>query len=87
MTRPATITIPVTFEIQEFLECFNPKGLRRRKFYEIARSDQFAQEMSQLLREDFFAMGGFDDIPEIFEEAFDPNEWADADLFGEPAPY
>jgi hypothetical protein len=87
MTKPATVTIPVTFEIQEFLDCFNLKGLRRRKFYEIARSAEFAEQMSKLLREDFFAMGGFDDMPEFFEDAFDPDVWDESALFDDQSPF
>jgi hypothetical protein len=87
MTKPATVTIPVTFEIQEFLEYFNLKGLRRRKFYEIARSAEFAKDMAKLLREDFVAMGGFDDMPEFFEDAFDLDVWDESAMFDIESPF
>jgi hypothetical protein len=73
MTKRKTVTIPVTFEIKEFLDQFNLGGLNRKKFYAIARSPQFAEAMEKLLREDFFNNGGFDDMPEFFEESFDPD--------------
>ena len=68
MTKPITVTIPVEFTVKELLELWGPKFVLRKKFYEIAQSDDFKQEMAKLLHEDFLAMGGFDDLS-LFEDA------------------
>jgi hypothetical protein len=69
MTRAKTVTIPVTFEIQELLELFGgPEGVNRKKFYAEAQSPQFIQGMAQLLKEDFENNGGFDDL-DFFADA------------------
>ena len=72
MPKAATVTIPVTFEIREFLEYYRSEGLNRRKFYEIARSAKFKREMSKLLYEDFVNNGGLDELS-FFDDAFDPD--------------
>ena len=68
MTKPITVTIPVEFEVKELLELWGPEFVQRKKFYKIAQSDEFKQEMAKLLREDFVAQGAFDDL-DFFTEA------------------
>ena len=62
MSKPLTVTIPVTFEIKELLDEFGAQYVNRKQFYAEARSKKFKQDMAQLLKEDFFNNGGFDDL-------------------------
>ena len=62
MTKPITVTIPVTFEIKELLDEFGAQYVNRRQFYAEAQSLEFKKAMAQLLKEDFFNNGGFDDL-------------------------
>ena len=62
MTKPITVTIPVEFTVKELIELWGPEFVLRKRFYEIAQSDEFKKEMAKLLREDFICMGAFDDL-------------------------
>jgi len=68
MTKPITVTIPVTFDVKELLELWGTKWVSRKKFYKIAKSAEFKQKMSKLLHEDFHDNGGLDDL-DWFEDA------------------
>lgn len=68
MTKPITVTIPVTFDVKALLEEWGTKWVNRKRFYEIAQSPRFKKEMSRLLREDFYNNGGLDDL-DLFEDA------------------
>jgi hypothetical protein len=66
MSKAITVTIPVTFEIKDLLDEFGAEYVNRKKFYAEAQSEGFKQAMAQLLKEDFFSNGGFDDL-DLFE--------------------
>ena len=68
MSKPLTVTIPVTFEIKELLDEFGAQYVNRRQFYAEAQSKKFKQDMAQLLKEDFFNNGGFDDL-DLFSDS------------------
>lgn len=68
MSKAMTVTIPVTFEIKELLDEFGAQYVNRRKFYAEAQSRAFKQAMAQLLKEDFFNNGGFDDL-DLFSDS------------------
>lgn len=76
MSKAMTVTIPVTFEIKELLDEFGAQYVNRRKFYAEAQSQAFKQAMAQLLKEDFFNNGGFDDL-DIFSDSM--KSWEELD--------